>query len=251
MNKKKNKQHSFSLDQDWKFVRESRSGDERATMILIQSCEKIMNTVIRKYQSPCIMWEDLHQEAVIGVIQAIKGFDIQYGVRFSTYASYWIRQAVLDTVNQQIISLPLEIRKKRRDIYNTANMHLLATGQEITVCELSKELALEESEIIEILKYTQLPVPLENFWETAYEEADQDSEEDFTQALLSTLPELERQVLCLRYGITEKRSYTLKEISYSLGLTMERVRQIEKKALHKLVHPARKRGLRGLWTEEL
>lgn len=242
---------ALTREQERDYIHRYQNGDINVGEKLLYAEYALIKHVIKAYQNMGVPMEDLIQEACIGILYAIKHFQPKYQVRFSTYAAYWIRQSVLNAVNRQsgIVFLPRKMRKKQKELLDKANMIFLTTGKEATPEQLAEMNKMEVYEVNKILQFTILPVPLNlSFFEGESMPYDVDNTPtDLIDALLSTLPKRERQILRLRYGIGCSKCMTLKEISERIGITAERVRKIEKKALHKLTHPARKKGLTGLW----
>lgn len=234
-----------ALMKEYEHVVQYRNGNQEAYQMLMALCASRIRLTVKQYANCGVPQEDLEQEAHIGLLYAIERYDPKFNVRFVTYASYWIRQAVLDAINKvgNFIYLPKDVLRKRQRIIRMANLICLMSGQEATAVQIAESLGMEETEVQDILKYTIILKPIENLGEK-FEVVD--SEESITDALLSTLPSLERTVMELRYGVFgEVKSKAF--VGDLLGITPERVRQIEKYALKKLRHPARKKGLEGLW----
>ena len=246
-----NRPINLTMEEERDYIRRYQGGEINIGEKLLYAEYAQIKYIIGRYKNLGVPMEDLLQEACIGTLYAIKHFRPDYQVRFSTYAAYWIRQFVLNALNRQsgIVFLPRRMRKKQRELFDMANMIFLTTGKEATPEQLAKMNKMEVCEVNEILQFTILPVPLNPSFiegENVFYDAGEPSA-DLIDILLSTLPKRERQILSLRYGICRSRSMTLEEVGKRLGVTAERVRKIEKKALHKLTHPARKKGLTGLW----
>lgn len=246
-----NRSVGLTMEEERDYIRRYQNGEINVGEKLLYAEYAQIKHITGRYTNLGVPMEDLLQEACIGTLYAIKHFRSDYQVRFSTYAAYWIRQSVLNALNRQsgIVFLPRKKRKKQRELFDTANMIFLTTGKEATPEQLAEMNKMEVCEVNEILQFTILPVPLNPSLikeeDVFYDAGDYSA--DLIAALLSTLPKRERQILYLRYGIGRGRSMTLEEVGKRVRVTAERVRQIEKKALHKLTHPARKRGLTGLW----
>lgn len=246
-----NRPIDLTMEEERDYIHRYQNGDINVGEKLLYAEYAQIKHIIGNYKNLGVPVEDLLQEACIGTLYAIKHFRSDYQVRFSTYAAYWIRQFVLNAINRQsgIIFLPRKKRKKQRELLDMANMIFLTTGKEATPEQLAEMNKMEVCEVNEILQFTVLPAPLNPALlegeSVSYDEGN--TLMDLIDVLLSTLPKRERQILVLRYGIGHSRSMTLEEVGRIIGVTAERVRQIEKKALHKLTHPARKKGLIGLW----
>lgn len=246
---KKRVADSLSAEQERQLIVRYKMGDREAATILYSVYCSNTARVAAQYKNMGLPMDDLVQEASIGFLYAIYHYNMKFQVRFSTYAAYWSRQAILDALNKtsEVIYLPRSVRKKRRDLLRESNMFLLMTGKEATPEILAKKLKMEVDEVVTILHYTVVPVPLDEEILIGSSECESEASEELLDALLSTLPENEKEVLQLRYGIGKDAALSLKETGTVLGITAERARQLEKRALHKLMHPARKKGLKDLW----
>ena len=242
---KKVKVAKSSLEEDFKYVEMYRKGNLEIYEKLKELCDSQIRRVVKQYSNCGIPQEDLMQEALIGLLFAIEKYDPAFNVRFVTYATYWIREAVLEAINKtaNLIYLPRDIQRKRQKIIRMSNLICLLSGEEATAEQLAESLQLEVDEVEELLKYTVVLKPVEEL--TGHEES-QETSSNIVDLLLSTLPSIERKVLQLRYEVAGSVR-TFAKVGELLQMTPERVRQIEKKALKKLRHPARKKGLEGLW----
>lgn len=235
----------FSIEEEFKYVEMYRKGDFEMYEKLKGLCDSQIRRVVTQYSNCGIPQEDLVQEALIGLLFAIERYDPTYNVRFVTYATYWIREAVLEAINKtaNLIYLPRAIQRKRQKIIRMSNLICLLSGEEATAEQLAESLKMEVNEVEELLKYTVVLKPVE---ELGRQEEFKETGGNIVDLLLSTLPSIERKVLQLRYGNAGSVRPFLK-VGEMLQMTPERARQIEKKALKKLQHPARKKGLEGLW----
>lgn len=234
-----------SVEEEHKYVEMYRNGNLKMYENLKELCDSQIRRVVTQYSNCGIPQEDLVQEALIGLLFAIERYNPVYNVRFVTYATYWIREAVLEAINKtgNLIYLPRDIQRKRQKIIRMSNLICLLSGEEATVEQLAESLKMEVSEVEELLKYTVVLKPVE---ELGRQEVSQETSSNIVDLLLSTLPSIERKVLQLRYEVGGSVR-TFAKVGELLQITPERARQIEKKALKKLQHPARKKGLEGLW----
>lgn len=241
----KDEKAKTSLEEEYKYVELYRKGNLGAYEKLKELCDSQIRWVVKQYANCGIPQEDLIQEALIGMLFAIERYDTAYDVRFITYASYWIREAVLEAINKtgNLIYLPRDMQRKRQKIIRMSNLICLLSGGEATAEQLAESLKMEVNEVEELLKYTVVLKPTE---ELGRQDASEEKGNNIADLLLSTLPSIERKVLKLRYEVAGSVR-TFVKVGEMLQMTPERVRQIEKKALRKLRHPARRKGLEGLW----
>lgn len=234
-----------SLEEEYQYIVMYRNGNQGAYDKLKELCDGQMQWIVKQYTNCGIPQEDLMQEAQIGMLFAIERYNPKYNVRFVTYATYWMREAVLEAINKtgNLIYLPRDIQRKRQKVIRMSNLICLLSGGEATAEQLAESLMMEVNEVEEILKYTVVLKPIE---ELGGQEVSVENSNNIVDLLLSTLPSIERKVLQLRYGMVGSVR-TFVNVGEILQITPERARQIEKKALRKLQHPARKKGLEGLW----
>jgi RNA polymerase primary sigma factor len=207
---------------------------------------------------------DLIQEGNLGLMKAVERFDYRRGCKFSTYATWWIRQSITRARSDQgrVIRLPAHMSDRIRKMYRTAQDIEQRTGKAPSAAEIAEQMGISPGRVRWLITKSRRPMSLEK-----PVGEDQDSElgqfiqdedspapaEIATQALLAdklkellaTLTPREERILRLRYGIEDGRAYTLKEVGAKFGLTRERIRQIERKALRRLRHPSRSRQLRS------
>ena len=235
----------------------------RAKEHLIRANLRLVVSMARGYANRGLQLPDLIQEGNIGLMIAIDKFEYQRGVRFSTYATWWIRQSILKAIANQgkTIRIPPHMLEVINKLVRTSHYLLQEKGREPTAEELSEKMGLSVEKISEILRTMQEPVSLEkpvggegdarleDFIEasqptTPHDEITKDELAGQINETLSTLSPREEQVLRMRFGIGEDRSYTLDEVGEHFHLSRERVRQIEAKALRKLRHPKHAKNLR-------
>ena len=233
------------MEEEFKYVEMYRNGNPHVYEKLKELCDSQIWRIVKQYSNCGIPQEDLMQEALIGLLFAIEKYDPAFNVRFATYATYWIREAVLEAINKtgSFIYLPRDIQRKRQKIIRMSNLICLLSGEEATAEQLAESLKMEVDEVEELLKYTVVLKPVE---ELDGKEVFEGTDSNIVDLLLSTLPSIERKVLQLRYEVAGGVR-TFAKVGELLQMTPERARQLEKKALKKLQHPARKRGLEGLW----
>ena len=235
----------------------------RAKDHLIRANLRLVVSMARGYANRGLQLPDLIQEGNIGLMIAIDKFEYQSGVGFSTYATWWIRQSILKAIANQgkTIRIPPHMLEVINKLVRTSHYLLQEKGREPTAEELSEKMGLSVEKISEILRTMQEPVSLEkpvggegdarleDFIEasqptTPHDEITKDELAGQINETLSTLSPREEQVLRMRFGIGEDRSYTLDEVGEHFHLSRERVRQIEAKALRKLRHPKQAKNLR-------
>ncbi len=230
---------------------------------LIKANTRLVVSIAKKYMGQGVPFSDLIQEGNLGLMKAVEKFDYHRGYKFSTYATWWIRQAITRALADQgrTIRVPVHMSDRIRKLHQISRQLEQAWGRKPTPEELAHELELEPSKVRWMLRVSRHPVSLErpvgeeedselgNFIEdedaptppdAAYHHLLQEKLED----VLSTLTPREARILRLRFGLQNGRSYTLEEVGKKFGLTRERIRQIEGQALRKLRHPRRSRQLR-------
>jgi RNA polymerase primary sigma factor len=236
---------------------------ERGREHLIKANTRLVVSIAKKYMGQGVPFSDLIQEGNLGLMKAVEKFDYRRGYKFSTYATWWIRQAITRALADQgrTIRVPVHMSDRIRKLHQVSR-HLEQTwGRKPTPEELAEEMEIEVAKVRWMLRVSRHPVSLErpvgeeedselgNFIEdedaptppdTAYHHLLQEKLED----VLATLTPREARILRLRFGLQNGRSYTLEEVGKKFGLTRERIRQIEGQALRKLRHPRRSRQLR-------
>ncbi len=253
----------LSIEEETALAKKMIDGDEDAKKQLSEANLRLVVSIAKRYVGRGMQLLDLIQEGNLGLMKAVEKFDYTKGFKFSTYATWWIRQAITRAIADQArtIRIPVHmfetITKQTRVARNLTQQF----GREPTTEEIAKEMGIPESKVIEIQKIAQDPVSLET---PIGEEEDShlgDFIEDVTTtspseivaqsmlkdqllAVLSTLTPREEKVLRLRFGIDDGRTRTLEEVGREFNVTRERIRQIEAKALRKLRHPSRSKPLR-------
>ena len=248
-------------DKDHLYVRIDRGEGSRAH--LIKANTRLVVSIAKRYLGQGVPFLDLIQEGNLGLIKAVEKFDYRRGHRFSTYATWWIRQAITRALADQgrVIRLPVHLSDRIRKVYQVAQQLEQDWGRQPTPEEIAEELDLPAQKVQWMLKVSQRPLSLEkpvgeeedselgSFIpddesptpsDTAYHELLQDK----LGEILGTLAPREARILQLRFGLYDGRSYTLEEVGKKFGLTRERIRQIEHEALDRLRHPSRSRQLR-------
>ncbi len=256
---KKTPRNSNKADALRQHIREGNRSREH----LIKANTRLVVSIAKKYMGQGVPFSDLIQEGNLGLMKAVEKFDYRRGYKFSTYATWWIRQAITRALADQgrTIRVPVHMSDRIRKLHQISRQLEQAWGRKPTPEELAQEMELEPSKVRWMLRVSRHPVSLErpvgeeedselgNFIEdedaptppdAAYHHLLQEKLED----VLSTLTPREARILRLRFGLQNGRSYTLEEVGKKFGLTRERIRQIEGQALRKLRHPRRSRQLR-------
>ncbi len=249
-----------------RFERQARDG-EMARKHLIQANSRLVISMAKKYMGQGVPFLDLIQEGNLGLMKAVEKFDYRRGYKFSTYATWWIRQAITRAIADQgrTIRVPVHMSDRIRRLYHVSRKLEQELGREPTPEEIGEDMELPAKKIGWMLKISQRPLSLEK---PVGEEKDSElgdfiEDEDLPtpadtasrrllreeiEAVLNALTPREARVLQLRFGLTDGRSHTLKEVGEKFGVTRERIRQIETEALARLRNPARARRLRDYLT---
>jgi RNA polymerase primary sigma factor len=230
---------------------------------LIKANTRLVVSIAKRYMGQGVPFLDLIQEGNLGLMKAVEKYDYTRGFRFSTYATWWIRQTITRAIADQArtIRLPVYMSDRLRRLYQVARQIEQTNGQQATAEEIADELNVDARKVQWMLKASWQPLSLE---QPVGEEEDNELasfiEDDTTpspaqvaynnmlrekvEEVLSTLSPREANILRLRFGLVNGRAYTLKEVGQKFGLTRERIRQIESQALRRLRHPCRSRQLR-------
>ena len=253
----------LTAEQETELARAAQAGDEDARRRLSEANLRLVVSVAKRYAGRGLPFLDLIQEGNLGLMKAAEKFEPERGFKFSTYATWWIRQSITRAIADQgrTIRIPVHLVESINRVKKTAGDLLRKNGREPTVEEIAVRLDMEPARVRELLQLAQDPISLE----TPVGEEEDAHLEDFIQdeeagvpvdeagrqllrrelfSVLKSLTPREERVIALRFGLEDGRARTLEELGQEFNITRERVRQIEAKALRKLRHPSRAKRLR-------
>ncbi|HPT36056.1 MAG TPA: RNA polymerase sigma factor RpoD [Bacillota bacterium] len=257
----------LTAEEEVELAKRMEMGDKEAKQRLIESNLRLVVSIAKRYVGRGMLFLDLIQEGNMGLIKAVEKFDYRKGYKLSTYATWWIRQAITRAIADQArtIRIPVHMVETINKLVRTSRQLLQELGREPTAEEIAEEMGLTPERVREIQKIAQEPVSLE----TPIGEEEDSHLGDFIEdqdalapaeaasfvmlkeqieEVLDTLNEREQRVLRLRFGLDDGKARTLEEVGREFGVTRERIRQIEAKALRKLRHPQRSKKLRDYLT---
>lgn len=253
----------LTAEQEIDLAKRMENGDKEAQKQLAEANLRLVVSIAKRYAGRGMLFLDLIQEGNLGLIKAVEKYDWRKGFKFSTYATWWIRQAITRAIADQArtIRIPVHMVETINKLIRVSRQKLQELGREPTPEEIAEEMGISVEKVREIQKISQEPVSLE----TPIGEEEDSHLGDFIQddnvpapadaaafallkaqlnEVLGTLTEREQRVLRLRFGLDDGRSRTLEEVGKTFNVTRERIRQIEAKALRKLRHPSRSRKLK-------